>query len=128
MNPAVEEIGPLVTWFLVTEGERRPAAFLGTSSDRIGSPEGTQSYFLTVAKYLPPIRTSPYVSINYSEWDEGWNVPFGANIELGRGFSLRPMYDGAETHLLGSFTTERCSATLIWAWLDHAGVAFSVGF
>ena len=128
VNPVVSEIGPLVTWFLLTETERRPAMFFGTSSDRIGSPEGTQAYYVTWAKYLPPLHTSPYASLNYSEWDEGWNFPFGANIELGRGLSLQPMYDGNRTHLLGTYATERFSATLIWAWLEEAGVAVSMGF
>ena len=127
-NPVAGEVGPLATLFLLTETERRPAVFLGTSSDRIGSPEGKQAYYLTAAKYLPPFRTSPYASLNYSEWDKGWNVPFGANIELGRGVSLQPMYDGHRTHLLGTYATERYSATLIWAWLERAGVAVSVGF
>ena len=127
-NPEVGEVGPLVSWFLLTEGERRPAVFLGTSSDRIGSPKGAQSYYLTTAKVVPMLRTSPYVSVNYSEWDRGWNVPFGANIELGGGCSLRPMYDGQRTHLLGSFATGRWSASLVWAWLERAGVAMSVGF
>ena len=128
LNPAAREVGPLVTWFLLTEGERRPAVFLGTSSDRIGSPEGTQSYYLTAAKYLPAARTSPYLSLNYSEWDRGWNVPFGATLELGRGIAVRPMYDGRRTHLLGSYSTERLTVTAIWAWLERAGVAMSVGF
>lgn len=127
-NPVAGEVGPLVTWFLLTETERRPALFLGTSSDRIGSPEGKQAYYVTAAKYLPLIRTSPYVSLNYSEWDRGLNVPFGVNVELGNGLSLQPMYDGHRTHLLGTFATERYSATLIWAWLERAGVAVSVGF
>lgn len=128
VNPVVSEIGPLVTWFLLTETERRPAMFLGTSSDRIGSPEGTQAYYVTWAKYLPALHTSPYASLNYSEWDEGWNVPFGANIELGKGLSVQPMYDGNRTHLLGTYATPRFSATLIWAWLEEAGVAVSMGF
>ena len=127
-NPVVNEVGPLATWFLWTETETRPALFLGTSSDRIGSPEGTQSYYLTMAKYLPRVRTSPYVSLNYSEWDEGFNVPFGANVELGGGLSLQPMYDGNRTHLLGMYATERASVTLIWAWLESFGAAVSVGF
>ena len=127
-NPVVGEVGPLATWFVLTETERRPALFIGTSSDRIGSPEGTQCYYLTAAKYLPPIHTSPYVSVNYSEWDEGWNIPFGANLELGGGFSIQPMYDGERTHLLGTFTADRWSLTLIWAWLESAGVAASIGF
>ncbi|MEE8523094.1 MAG: hypothetical protein V3T72_04115, partial [Thermoanaerobaculia bacterium] len=41
-NPEADEIGPLLSWFLVTEGHGRPALFLGTSSDRIGSPAGEQ--------------------------------------------------------------------------------------
>jgi hypothetical protein len=126
-NPAAGEVAPLATWFLLTEGERRPAVFLGTSSDRIGSPEGTQSYYVTGAKYIPALHLSPYVSLNYSEWDSGWNVPFGATVELGSGLSLRPMYDGKRTHLLGSFSTDRYSATLLWAWLERAGVAVAVG-
>jgi hypothetical protein len=127
-NPVVGEVGPLATWFIFTETERRPAFFAGTSSDRIGSPEGTQAYYFTAAKYLHVLRTSPYASINYSEWDEGMNLPFGANVELGRGLSVQPMYDGNRTHLLTTFATSRFSATLIWAWLEDAGMAVSVGF
>jgi hypothetical protein len=121
-------VGPIATWFLATETETRPAVFLGTSSDRIGSPEGEQAYYLTVAKYLPGLRVAPYVSLNYSEWDEGWNVPFGAGIELGRGISVRPMYDGNETHLVGTFATERFSVSALWIWLERAGLAVSMGF
>ena len=127
-NPVAGEVGPLATWFLLTETERRPAVFFGTSSDRIGSPEGTQAYYVTGAKYLPALHVSPYASVNYSEWDDGLNVPFGANIEIGRGFSLQPMYDGHRTHLLGTFATERFSTTLIWAWLERAGAAVSISF
>ena len=127
-NLAAGEVCPLLTWFLLTETERRPALFLGTSSDRIGSPEGKQAYYATVAKYLPPLRASPYVTLNNSEWDNGWNVPFGAGFELGGGYSLRPMYDGNRTHLLGTYATERWSATFIWAWLERAGASISVGF
>jgi hypothetical protein len=127
-NPAAEEVGPLVTWFLLTETETRPALFLGTSSDRIGSPRGKQSYYLTAAKYLPPVRLSPYLTLNYSEWDEALNVPFGANVELGHGFSLQPMYDGHRTHLLASWAGTRTSVTFVWAWLERAGAAVSFGF
>jgi hypothetical protein len=127
-NPVVGEVGPLATWFLLTETERRPAVFVGTSSDRIGSPEGTQAYYLTTAKYFPWAHASPYVSLNYSEWDEGWNVPFGANIELGQGFSLQPMYDGDRTHLLAMYARDRFSITFVWAWLESAGIAVSAGY
>jgi hypothetical protein len=127
-NPGAAEVGPIATWFLVTETERRPAVFLGTSSDRIGSPEGTQAYYLTLAKYLPALRVSPYASLNYSEWDDGWNVPFGANLELGGGFSLQAMNDGRRTHLLASHARERVSFTLVWVWFERAGAAVAFGF
>lgn len=127
-NPVADELGLLVTWFALTETEVRPALFAGTSSDRIGSPAGKQSYYLTLAKYLPAVRTSPYVSLNWSEWDEAFNVPFGANVELGGGFSVRPMYDGHRSHLLGAWAGERLSVSLLWAWFERAGAAVSVGF
>lgn len=127
-NPVAEEVGPLFTWFLLTETETRPALFAGTSSDRIGSPPHTQSYYLTLAKYLPAVRTAPYVSLNWSEWDEAFNVPFGASVELGGGYSLRPMYDGRRSHLLGTWAGERWSVTMIWAWYERAGASVSVGF
>ena len=127
-NPVVGEIGPLATLFLLTESGRRPAAFLGTSSDRIGSPEGTQCYYLTVAKNLDPVPVSAYASLNYSEWDAGWNVPFGANFEVVPRITVQPMYDGERTHLLASYAADRYSVTLIWAWLDTPGIAASFGF
>ena len=127
-NPEAEEFGPLFTWFLLTEEDRRPALFLGTSSDRIGSPEGTQSYYLTAAKHHPSWPVSAYVSLNYSEWDGGFNVPFGANVELGKGFSLQPMYDGQRSHLLLHYNRERYGVSLLWVWLEEAGISFNLGF
>jgi hypothetical protein len=128
VNPGVEEIGPLVTWFLLTETERRPAAFLGTSSDRIGTPEGNQSYYLTLAKYVPQLRSGPYVSLNWSDYDDAFNIPFGVNVELGRGFSVRPMYDGQRTHLMASWTNGRIGVSALYVWLENPGVSVSVGF
>ena len=65
-NAVAEEVGPLVTWFLTTETEKRPAVFFGTSSDRIGSPAGEQAYYLTAAKHAPGWPISVYGSLNYS--------------------------------------------------------------
>lgn len=128
VNPDVDEIGPLVTWFLATEGDRRPALFLGTSSDRIGSPEGEQSYFLTAAKHHPRWPVSAYVSLNWSEWDQELNVPFGVEVELGERFSVRPMYDGHRTHLMFNVHGPRQSLSLLWVWLERVGLAWSVTF
>ena len=128
LNPKAKEAGPLVTLFLLTETETRPALFLGTSSDRIGSPAGDQSYFATVSKYIPRLRTSFYCSLNYSEWDEKLNVPFGVGVELGKGFSFRPMYDGDRGHLMLNYFAAQYGVSVIYVWLETMGISFSLGF
>lgn len=128
LNPEVDEVTPLLTLFLMTEADRRPALFLGTSSDRIGSPEGTQSYYATVSKRFGSSRYSAYASLNYSEWDRGLNLPFGVEIGLGESFSLRPMYDGENPHLMFSYARERWSVSLLAVDLEEAGISFAVGF
>lgn len=128
LNPRAEELGPLATLFLLTETEIRPAVFFGTSSDRIGSPSGEQSYFLTASKYVPPLRTSFYCSLNYSEWDEQINIPFGVGVELGKGFSVRPMFDGDREHvMLNYYSSASMGVSLMYVWLETIGVSLSVG-
>ncbi len=127
-NAAAEEVGPLVTWYLLTESHTRPAIFLGTSSDRIGSPKGTQSYFLTGAKHLWQLPLSVYASVNYSEWDDELNFPFGVNVDLPWNFSLRPMYDGDRSHLMLTRYYRQLSFSLLYVWYERLGVAMSVGF
>jgi hypothetical protein len=127
-NPEVDEISPLLNLFLLTETDRRPALFLGTSSDRIGSPEGTQSYFATLSKRFGTSRFSGYASLNYSEWDRELNVPFGIEVHLAEQFSVRPMFDGARPHLMLSYSRQRFSVSLLAVDLEHPGVSFAFGF
>jgi hypothetical protein len=127
-NLVVEEIGPLTTAFLTKESERVPAIFVGTSSDRIGSPEGEQAYYLTAAKQAPWWPISGYLSLNYSEWDEHLNVPFGLTAWLGENLSVQPMYDGERTHLLLNYNRSQFGISLLWIWLEQAGMAISGGF
>jgi len=127
-NPLVDEVDPLATVFLLTEDHRRPAFFLGTSSDRIGSPKGTQSYYLTASKVLPRVPLSAYGSLNYSEWDDGFNVPFGAEWFIWRGFSARYMYDGERSHLMGNWFGDNFGISLIAVWMDTFGIAVAGGF
>lgn len=127
-NPADEEICPVATLFVLTESARRPAVFLGTSSDRIGSPRGTQAYYATASKSLGSLPIAPYVTLHYGEWDENFKVPFGAHIDLVKGFWLRPMYDGERTHMTAGYSRDRFSVTALYVWLEKPGVAFSFGF
>ena len=127
-NAAASEVNPLVTAFIVTETEMRPALFLGTSSDRIGSPEGDQAYYATAGKYLPWFRSSVNVTLNYSVWDEGFNVPFGAGTEIGWGFVARYMYDGNRSHVLLDYFVGHVGISFLYVWLERPGLALHVGF
>jgi hypothetical protein len=126
-NPGVGELGPLASVFLRRESACLPALTLGTSSDRIGSPEGTASAYLTATKQSPWRRLSGYASLNWSEWDQQINFPFGASVQLLDALALRPMYDGERTHLLLSFARDRYSVSALWLWLEDFGISFSLG-
>ncbi len=102
--------------------------FLGTSSDRIGSPEGTQSYFATASKRFGNSRFSGYASLNYSEWDRGFNVPFGVEIGIAERFSVRAMSDGKRPHLMLNYMGDRWSVSLLAIDLEDIGVSFAWGF
>ena len=128
VNAQVGEIGPIGNWFVLTESAVRPAVIFGTSSDRIGTPKGKQSYYVTVAKQLSALRVAPYFSLNYSETERGFNVPFGANLGLGKGFSLLPMYDGHASHTLLTWSGRRESIQLIAAWNRRFGMSLGYHF
>lgn len=83
---------------------------------------------MTAAKYIPALRTSFYASLNYSEWDEKINFPFGGTLEFGKGISTRVMYDGDRSHLLLNYFPDRFGISLMYVWLEKAGVSISFGF
>lgn len=127
-NPGEEEVGPLVTWFVMTETGARPGLFLGTSSDRIGTPAGEQSYYATAIRRWPGTPLSTYVTLNYSEFDAGINLPFGVDVALPWQLSMRGMYDGARSHAMVTRAEDRWSVSFLLVWLERPGVSVSFGF
>ena len=134
-NPVAKEVSPLLSLFLLTEGENewRPALFLGTSSDRIGSPAGKQSYFVTVSKGLPKLPISAYATLNYSEWDRELgntplNIPFGITVEFGQYLSIRSMYDVDRPHLMLNCFADHYGVSLMYVWLERGGISTSIQF
>ena len=77
---------------------------------------------------MPQLRASLYGSLNYSEWVEKFNLPVGLGVELGKGFSVRPMFDGDRSHLLLNYFDDRYGVSLMAVWLEKMGVAFFYGF
>ena len=127
-NPNAREVGPLVNWMINYESEKWPMVNFGTSSDRIGTPIGPRAYYVTFAKTITSLNIVPYASINYSEFDAGFNFPFGANVFLDKHWVLLPMFDGRKTHLLLTYRGDSFSVSLIWVWLKHPGIGMSWGF
>lgn len=127
-NPLAEEVGPLLNYMIAEETETRPMINFGTSSDRIGTPAGPSAYYLTFAKTLPGSNVVPYVSLNYSEYDGRFNIPFGANIFLDDRWVLLPMFDGNRSHLMLTHRGSDCSVSLMLVWMKHPGISISWGF
>ena len=127
-NPAAREFAPLANVFLFTETNFMPAVFIGTSSDRVGSPPKEQAYFLTISKRLPKVPISTYATINYSEWDSGFNFPFGASIDFRKGITVRGMYDGDRSHLWLNYYYKGHNLSLMYIWFEKPGIAMSTSF
>ena len=66
--------------------------------------------------------------MNYSEWDEAVNFPVGIGLELGKGFSVRPMYDGDRGHLMLNYFADRYGVSLMSVWFETLGISLSAGF
>lgn len=98
------------------------------SSDRLGTPKGPMSYGITFAKGFQNPKIAPYISVRYSEYENGFNFPFGVNIQLNNEWSLMPMNDGRKSHVLLTYSKPSYSVSLMLIWLKHPGISFSWGF
>ncbi len=101
---------------------------LGTSSDRIFSPSGTQSYYVTFAKGFPRYRIGPYVSVFYSEWEDKIIFPFGVNVSLAPQWDFLPMHDGRNTHLLLTYKLAKTNVSLMLIKMRHPGISLGFSF
>jgi len=129
-NPAAEEVLPTLNYTLQFEGTSgfRPLLTLGTSSDRIFSPSGTRSYFLTCAQSLPGSRLSPYVSLNWSEWEDQLTIPFGMNWSIGPQWDAMVQNDGRNTHWLVTYKTSRANLSGLLVKGKYVGLSLGVKF
>lgn len=85
---------------------------------------------MTLAKGLPGTQIGPYVSINYSEYEHGFNFPFGVNFGLHSNWDLLAMHDGRRSHLLLTHKTRSMNTTLMLINLKQPrwGLSIGVGF
>jgi len=127
-NPIAGEVGLIGNYIVNPESEKWPMISFGTSSDRIGTPPGPKAYFVTFAKGFPTYQTSAYVSLNYSEFERGFNFPFGITHQIDPRHSLLFMNDGRKSHLLFTHMQASWSVSAMLIWMKHPGISISFGF
>ena len=129
-NARADEVGFVANWRAVDETARRPAVVLGTSSDRIGTPEG-QSYFVTFSKSLhhaTGLPVAPYAGVSYSGFENRWLVPFGINVAIGQAWSAMVINDGVHTHLSATYSWRRFAVTLLAVERKDPGITVGARF
>ncbi|HEX7155129.1 MAG TPA: hypothetical protein VF618_26905 [Thermoanaerobaculia bacterium] len=124
-NARAEEVGLVANWRLLRETERGPAIMVGTSSDRIGTPEG-QSYYVTLSKAFG--RVAPYAGASWSTYEDRLLVPFGVNVALRDNLSAMLINDGVHTHLSATFAWNRFAVTALAVERKHLGLTVGARF
>ncbi|HWP45357.1 MAG TPA: hypothetical protein VNO14_19095, partial [Blastocatellia bacterium] len=129
-NPRADDVGPLANLVAITETERRPALILGTSSDRIGTPEG-RSIYATVSKNLSnelKLPVAPYAGVAYSSYEDRLLPIGGLNISFRDDLSSQIIFDGVKVHPTLNYTLGRHVFTFLLAQGKNPGVSYSISF
>jgi hypothetical protein len=134
VNPRAEKnsakINPIANLLMLTETERRPALIVGTSSDRIGTPDG-QSFYATLSKNLKAatgLPIAPYVGVAYSMHDDRFRPVGGLNIYFTENFSSLVIFDGVRVHPLLNYSRGRQAFSFVLANARNPGLSYSISF
>jgi hypothetical protein len=132
VNPRADQAGgkvsPLLNWLALPETEKRPALILGTSSDRIGTPEG-QSFYATLSKNLQReigLPIAPYAGVAYSTHEHRWLPLAGLNMYFTRNISSTVIFDGVKVHPLVSYTRGRHAFSFLLVFANKPGLSYSI--
>lgn len=129
-NPLADDVGALANALVVTETEWRPAVILGTSSDRIGTPEG-EAFYGTISKDLSAwvkLPIAPYVGASFGTFEDRWRPIAGAKVSFTERLSALVLFDGVKAHPLMEYTWGRHSVGVILVRGKDPGVSYSVSF
>jgi hypothetical protein len=129
-NPLAKDVNPLANLLVVTETEKRPALILGTSSDRIGTPNGT-SFYLTASKNLKretKLPIAPYVGVAYGTYEDRFRTIGGMNIQFTDSLSSLVIFDGVKVHPTLNYAYKRHIFSFVLAMGKKPGVSYSISF
>jgi hypothetical protein len=132
VNPRADNasgrVSPLLNWLAIPETERRPALILGTSSDRIGTPEG-QSFYATFSrnqKGETGLPIAPYAGVAFGTYEHRWLPLVGLNLYFTRQFSSLVIYDGVRVHPMLNYTHGRHNFSFVLAFANKPGFSYSI--
>lgn len=129
-NPRAGNWSPVANWLAVPESRHRPALILGTSSDRIGTPEG-QSFYATVSKNLrreTGLPIAPYVGAAYGTYEDRWRAIGGVSVGFTERFNSLVVFDGVHVHPTLNYSWRRHVFTFLLVRARHPGVSYSISF
>lgn len=105
-NPLEDDLGLLANWRVIDEGEYRPMLMLGTSSDRIGTPNG-RAYYATLSKGFrlgETLSIGPYLGTSFGEFDDEFVGIGGVGIRWSENLRSTHSYDGHNLHHMLDYT------------------------
>jgi hypothetical protein len=129
-NPLADDVNPLANLILLQETKSLPAIIAGTSSDRIGTPEG-QAFYLTVSKDLQHwtgLPVAPYAGVSYGTWDDEAVVIGGLNVRITKKLSAMGIFDGHKVHPTITWSQDQWTLGLMLAYGKEPGVFFNYRF
>ncbi len=134
VNPRADRAGgrvsPLLNWLALPEKAHRPALILGTSSDRIGTPDG-QSFYATLSKNLKletGLPIAPYAGVAYGTHAHRWLPVAGLNVYFTESLSGLVIYDGVRVHPLLNYRLGRQTFSFVLAFANKPGISYSISF
>lgn len=129
-NPLAGKASPLANVLLIPESTKRPALIAGTSSDRIGTPEG-QSFYATFSKNLrreTKLPIAPYVGVAYGTYEDKWRAIGGLNIGFTERLTSLVIFDGVHVHPTLNYSYRRHMFTFLLVRGRDPGVSYSISF
>jgi len=132
-NPNDDDYGLIANWVAWTEDEWRPALIVGTSSDRIGTPDG-RAYYATFSKSLrreTGLPIAPYLGTAFGEFEDDWELIGGLRISWTDRLSTTSMWDGENLHHTLDYAFDEWRAGLVLVQQDddhYAGITLGTTF
>lgn len=129
-NPLAGKASPLANLLVMTETLKRPALIVGTSSDRIGTPEG-QSFYATFSKNLKretKLPIAPYAGVAYGTYEDKFRPIGGLNVGFTERWTALVIFDGVHVHPLVNYSYKRHAVSFLLVRGKNPGVSYSITF